>query len=54
MFGGLARDPLVTKDGFSAVICHEIGHHIAGAPRKGFSWASNEGQADYFATTKCL
>lgn len=58
MFGGLARDPLVTRDGFSAVICHEIGHHIAGAPRKpgmlGNTWASNEGQSDYFATTKCL
>lgn len=54
MFGGLARDPEVTKDGFIAVICHEIGHHIAGAPKKMWSWASNEGQSDYFATTKCL
>lgn len=54
MFGGLARDPLVTRDGFIAVICHEIGHHIGGQPRKGTSWASNEGQADYFATAKCL
>jgi hypothetical protein len=58
MFGGLARDPLVTKDGFTAVICHEMGHHIAGAPKGvsviGPGWASNEGQSDYFATTKCL
>ena len=57
MFGGLARDPLVTKDGFTAVICHEIGHHVGGAPQKGGimgTWASNEGQADYFATSKCL
>lgn len=54
MFGGLARDPLITRDGFLGVICHEIGHHIAGAPRKGLSWASNEGQSDYFATSKCL
>lgn len=57
MFGGLARDPLVTKDGFTAVICHEIGHHVGGAPQKGgglSTWASNEGQADYFATAKCL
>jgi hypothetical protein len=59
MYGGLARHPLVTTDGFMMVVCHELGHHIGGAPRKaGFggssSWASNEGQADYFAGLKCM
>lgn len=57
MFGGLARHEAITDDGFALVICHEIGHHIGGAPKKAgwFStWASNEGQADYFATLKCL
>lgn len=58
MFGGLARHELVTDDGFMAVVCHEIGHHVGGAPKKatwwGSVWASNEGQSDYFATTKCL
>ena len=65
MFGGLARHEAITEDGFALVICHEIGHHIGGAPKKGgsaggfwtggaASWASNEGQADYWATTKCL
>lgn len=68
MFGGLARHATITKDGFALVVCHEIGHHIGGAPKKGgsagggwwggnggaSSWASNEGQADYFATLKCL
>ena len=53
MFGGLARHPKVTEDGFMMVICHETGHHLGGAPRKGGSWASNEGEADYFATLKC-
>jgi hypothetical protein len=53
MFGGLARHPKVTADGYMLVICHETGHHLGGAPRKGSSWASNEGQADYFATLKC-
>jgi hypothetical protein len=42
----------------SLVVCHEIGHHIGGAPRKispwASPWASNEGQADYWATLKCL
>lgn len=58
MFGGLARHEETTEDGFTAVVCHELGHHVAGAPKKsswwGASWASNEGQSDYFATTKCL
>jgi hypothetical protein len=68
MFGGLARHNTITEDGMSLVVCHEIGHHIGGAPKKGgtsgggwwgggagaSSWASNEGQADYFATLKCL
>jgi hypothetical protein len=58
MFGGLARHETITPDGFALVVCHEIGHHIGGAPRKvspwSSPWASNEGQADYFATLKCL
>lgn len=58
MFGGLARHETITADGFALVVCHEVGHHIGGAPKKGSiwgsSWASNEGQSDYFATLKCL
>lgn len=57
MYGGLARHPAITPDGFALVLCHEIGHHLGGAPkvRNLFNrWASNEGQADYFATLKCL
>jgi len=54
MFGGLARHKTITTDGFSLVLCHEIGHHIGGAPQYTADWASNEGQSDYFATLKCL
>jgi len=58
MFGGLARHAEITEDGFALVVCHEVGHHIGGAPKKsswnGTRWATNEGQADYFATLKCL
>lgn len=56
MYGGLARHPAITVDGFALVICHESGHHLGGAPKKRFaSWpATNEGGADYFATLKCL
>jgi hypothetical protein len=59
MYGGLARHETITEDGFALVLCHEIGHHLGGAPKVsglfGLNrWASNEGQADYFATLKCL
>ncbi len=59
MFGGLARHETITADAFALVACHEIGHHIGGAPKKaswfgGSMWASNEGQADYWAAMKCL
>jgi hypothetical protein len=55
MFGGLARHRTITVDGFALVVCHELGHHIGGAPRyAGDDWAANEGQSDYFATLKCL
>ncbi len=57
MYGGLARHSSVTADGFALVLCHELGHHIGGAPKyKNLMkpWASSEGQSDYFATLKCL
>jgi hypothetical protein len=58
MYGGLARHPAITPDGFMLVACHEIGHHIGGAPKVsgwwGSNWASNEGTSDYFATLRCL
>ena len=33
MYGGLARHPDVTADGFALVVCHELGHHLGGAPK---------------------
>jgi hypothetical protein len=57
MYGGLARHATITEDGFALVLCHEIGHHLGGAPKVGMlfnRWASNEGQADYYAALKCL
>lgn len=57
MYGGLARHPLVTPDAFMLVACHELGHHLGGAPKIDTfwsTWASNEGEADYFAGLKCF
>jgi hypothetical protein len=30
MYGGLARRPEISQDGFALVVCHELGHHIGG------------------------
>ena len=56
MFGGLARHPEVTVDAMALVACHELGHHLGGAPTKPApgNWAANEGQADYWGAMKCL
>ena len=59
LYGGYARHPLVTEDAYALVLCHELGHHLGGTPRKIFEdgtvgWPATEGQADYFATLKCL
>jgi hypothetical protein len=53
--GGFYRHSATTSDGFLALLCHEIGHHLGGAPFKpNISWMSQEGQADYFAASYCL
>ncbi len=56
MYGGLARHPAITEDAFAIVVCHELGHLVGGAPLVSTVWgkASNDGQADYFAVTKCV
>ncbi len=53
--GGMARHPLMNRDALTLIICHELGHHIGGAPQAlFFTGRTVEGQADYFATLKCL
>lgn len=57
MYGGLARHETITEEGMALVACHEMGHHLGGAPKiSGWfsTWATNEGGADYYATLKCL
>ncbi len=58
LHGGLARRPEITMDGFSFLVCHELGHHFAGFPfypiEEGAYWAAAEGQADYFSNNICL
>ena len=53
--GGMSRFHLINEEAFILVVCHEIGHHLAGHPiKKNSTWASAEGQSDYFATNDCL
>jgi hypothetical protein len=57
MYGGLARRSEVSPDGYAMVVCHELGHHLAGFPQKKIffwgMWAANEGQSDYWASQVC-
>lgn len=55
-FGGMARHKHMTRDGFSLIVCHELGHHLGGEPRfqGDVAWSSTEGQADYYSTIDCL
>ena len=53
-YGGLARRPEISLDGFALAICHELGHHFGGFPfYKNDPWAANEGQSDYYAAEAC-
>ena len=55
IYGGLYRNPRLTNDGFMWVLCHELGHHLGGAPMHALvSEISAEGQADYYSTNVCL
>jgi hypothetical protein len=57
ILGGTVRLKEMTVDAYAAVICHELGHILGGAPYQTIplsDWASSEGQSDYFASTVCL
>lgn len=52
IYKGVRFNKDMTADGYAVITCHEIGHHLGGLPFR--SWASLEGQADYFSTLKCM
>lgn len=59
LWGGLVRARGMNFGSLSAILCHELGHRLAGPPFQKFpgsdpDWSSAEGQADYFAATACL
>lgn len=58
--GYLPSRPAMTTDIFALIACHELGHVIGGAPATSLFkdypqvFHSIEGQADYFAASKCF
>jgi hypothetical protein len=53
LYGGLFRR--VSAEAYMFVVCHELGHILAGAPYHArFENLSAEGQADYYAANVCL
>lgn len=57
---GMLKLPYMTTDVLTNILCHEVGHFLGGAPKKKRgrsdkrSWSSSEGQADYYASSRCL
>lgn len=57
VWGGFARAPGMTTDAVAWVACHELAHLLGGSPRQTIqnaSWATVEGQSDFYASTRCL
>jgi hypothetical protein len=55
----LPAQPGMTAGAIAFALCHEAGHALGGAPKKTsrenkLSWASVEGQSDYYAASTCL
>jgi len=54
VYGGLLAHPELTDDEIILVLCHELGHHLGGAPTASRGgWSACEGQADYWSGQFC-
>lgn len=54
VYGGLLTHPDLTEDEITLVLCHELGHHLGGAPTASRGgWSSSEGQSDYWSGQFC-
>lgn len=53
-YDGVLKIKNMTADVLSLIVCHELGHHLAGYPfKENNNWSAAEGQADYFSTHAC-
>jgi hypothetical protein len=54
VYGGLLKHPELDDDELTLVLCHELGHHLGGAPTASrLGWSACEGQADYWSASAC-
>jgi len=54
VYGGLLTHPAIGENELLLILCHELGHHLGGAPTASRGgWASCEGQADYWSAKNC-
>lgn len=59
ILSGYYREELGSRNVHLLVLCHELAHHIGGAPYKlndqsNIRWASMESQSDYYAAKTCM
>ena len=54
ILGGLLRHKRMNISILQTVLCHELGHHLGGAPYKRGRWSTVEGKSDYYALNDCL
>lgn len=53
-YDGVLKIKNVSADVLALIVCHELGHHLAGYPfNENTNWSAAEGQADYFSTHAC-
>lgn len=54
VYGGLLNHPDIGEDELLLILCHELGHHLAGEPTASRGgWSACEGQADYWSGKFC-
>jgi len=51
---GYLKQKSTDKDSLAFLICHEIGHFLGGRRFFASATTASEGQADYYAVTKCM
>lgn len=55
VWGGMISHNEINKNALNLLLCHELGHFLGGPPLKSRDgWSSTEGQADYYAASRCV
>jgi hypothetical protein len=55
LYGGLVRNPAITRAGLALALAHETGHHLGGEPYDAvMTWMTSEAQSDHWAAVSCM